>query len=308
MKLLSGKILEGFGSSYTVLCRGAFYICTLRGRFRQILVDTHNPIAVGDRVRFKDLGGGEGVIEELQNRRNRISRPTKWGRIKEKIIVSNVDQIVAVVSVKSPPLKTGLIDRMLLVAERENIQGVVCINKIDLSSAGELDNVVNIYRRLRYRTHLLSAVIGEGFDEFRETLRKKFSVFIGQSGVGKTSILNRLQPGLNRKVQDISLYSNKGKYTTSYVSAVYCDFGGMIADTPGFRDFGLWGIKPTDVGSLFREFNRYVDKCRFSPCSHIHEPDCAVREALDRGVISESRYNNYKRIYESFSEERSSEW
>jgi len=305
MKLLTGRVLEGYGSSYTVLYRDRFYSCSLRGKFRKILTTTHSPIAVGDRVRFSPFSDNEGVIEELLERSNKISRPTKWGPVKEKIIASNVDRIVAVVSAKNPSLRTSLIDRMLLVAERESLKGVVCINKTDLVSPGSLDPVVNVYRKLRYRVFLVSAATGDGIDELRAELKGRFSVFLGQSGVGKTSILNRLQPGLDLDVREVSSYSNKGKHTTSYVSAIHCDFGGMIADTPGFRDFGLWGIEPMEVRDLFREFRRYHDKCRFNPCSHIHEPGCAVRNAYKRGVIAASRYENYKRIYESFFEENS---
>ncbi|MFC1730529.1 ribosome small subunit-dependent GTPase A, partial [candidate division KSB1 bacterium] len=200
-------------------------------------------------------------------------------------------------------LKTGLIDRMLLVAEREALRSIICINKSDLIAPGELDPVIAVYRRLRYCVVLMSALTGENLVMLRELLKGKFSVFIGQSGVGKTSILNRIQPGLDLKVQDISSGSDKGKHTTSYVSALHCDFGGVIVDTPGFRDFGLWGITSRDVTDLFREFRRYAGKCRFTPCSHIHEPVCAVKTAREQGRIADFRYENYRRIYESFSEE-----
>jgi len=303
--MLSGRVLEGYGSSYTVLYRNALFSCMLRGKFRRILDETYNPIAVGDRIKFTKLDEKSGVIEELLPRRNRISRPTKWGPLKERIIAANVDQIVAVVSTKDPPLKTGLIDRMLLVAERENLRGVICINKIDLIKKEDVQTEIETYQNLRYCVNAMSAVTGEGVEELRNILKDKFSVFLGQSGVGKSAILNALQPGLNLKVREISDYSGKGKHTTSYVAAVPCDFGGMIADTPGFRDFGLWGIEPEDAGSLFREFRRYAGKCKFIPCSHIHEPDCAVKDAYERGAIAASRYENYVRIYESFDEKDS---
>lgn len=305
MKIITGRVLEGFGSSYTVLYRGNLYSCALRGKFRRILKETYNPIAVGDMVKFSVINNGEGVIEELLERKTKISRPTKWGPVKEKIIVSNVDKLVIVVSVKRPRLKTGLIDRLLLVAEREGIQGIICINKIDLAGENKLEPVADIYRKLRYKIYLTNALTGDGVDSLRDSLRGCFSVFVGQSGVGKTSILNRLQPGLNMDVREISKSTNKGKHTTSSVRAVHCDFGGLIADSPGFRDFGLWGIEPAELGKLFREFRRYEEKCKFQPCAHIHEPDCAVKNALSRGDISESRFGNYTRIYESFFETES---
>lgn len=301
-KLLPGMVVEVYGSFYIVFHRNKYVSCTLRGKFRKLLSETHNPIAVGDRVKFSYLDNNDGVIEELMPRRNKISRPTKWGQIKERIIASNVDQLVAIVSTKQPALKTGLIDRIILVAERENLRFVLCINKIDLINDGEINDIIAIYRKLRYPIVASSAETGAGIDELKSILKNKFSVFVGQSGVGKSSILNILQPGLNIRVREISNYSNKGKHTTSSVTAVPCDFGGFIADTPGFRDFGLWGIKKEEMGFLYREFRRYSDKCKFNPCSHIHEPECAVKDACHRGAISELRYDNYVRIYHSYDE------
>ena len=301
-KHLSGRVLEGYGSFYTVLYRNSLVSCTLRGRFRRTLSDTYNPIAVGDRVKFARLGEKTGVIEELLPRKNKISRPTKWGPLKERIIAANVNQIVAVVSVKDPPLKTGLIDRMLLVAGRESLKGVLCINKIDLIKGSEIQEKETTYRKLGYLVHTVSAETGQGIESLRKLLKGKFSVFIGQSGVGKSSILNALQPGLDIKVREISAYSKKGKHTTSYVAAVPCDFGGLIADTPGFRDFGLWGIEKKEVGYLYREFRRYATRCKFNPCFHIHEPECAVKDACERGAITAWRYENYVRIVGSFNE------
>lgn len=301
-KLRPGRVLEVYGNFYTVFHGNTFTPCTLRGRFRQTLNETHNPIAVGDKVKILTFGDNEGVIEELLPRRNKISRPTKWGHIKERIMAANVDQIVAVLSVKQPALKSGLIDRILLVAEREGLKCVLCVNKIDLTYDPAVDEVLEVYRKLKYSVVKTSAITGEGVDKLCDMVKNKFSVFIGQSGVGKSSILNELQPGLNLKVREISTYSNKGRHTTSSVVAVPCDFGGLIADTPGFRNFGLWGIEKEKMGFLVREFRRYADKCKFNPCFHIHEPDCAVKDAHERGVISDMRYENYIRIYNSYDE------
>ncbi|MFC1556003.1 ribosome small subunit-dependent GTPase A [candidate division KSB1 bacterium] len=303
MTICSGKVLEGYGSSYHVFYRERLISCVLRGKFRQTLKETHNPIAVGDSVKFSILEDGSGVIEELMERKNKISRPTKWGPSKEKVIVSNVDQLIAVVSVKNPPLKTGLIDRMLVVTEREGIKGVICINKSDLIDVAEIDDIIAEYRKLRFRVFPVSALTGEGVDELRSALEEKFSVFMGQSGVGKTSLLNRLQPGIDRRVREISEASDKGKHTTSHVSAVYTDFNALIVDTPGFRSFGIWGVEKGNIDVMFREFRRYIDNCRFRPCSHTHEPGCAVQDAVEQGKIAAFRYENYVRIYESYSEE-----
>ncbi len=300
--LLSGTVLEGYGSFYTVLYQQSLYSCTLRGKFRQIVRDEHSPVSVGDKVKFQKIDATSGVIEKLLHRKNKISRPTKWGPVKERIFATNVDQIIAIVSAKSPRFTTGLIDRMLLVAVRERLKGVVCINKIDLIDIRDIEDTIAIYRKLKYRIYPLSAKTGEGIQELQSFLNKKFSVFIGQSGVGKSSILNRLMPNLNLKVREVSSYSNKGKHTTSSVTAVPLDSGGMIADTPGFRDFGLWGIEQNEVCTLYREFRRHDHRCKYQPCFHIHEPDCAVKRAYEKGSIASWRYENYMRIFNSYSE------
>ncbi len=297
-----GRVLEGYGSSYSVLIGKETYSCKLRGKFRLELKDSYNPIAVGDNVDVTMIEDGEGVIEKLYPRENKISRPTKSGALKERIIAANVDKLVAVVSTRKPDLKPGLIDRILLVAERESVRGAICINKWDLSGGGEFDEIVGIYRKLNYDVYTTDAVNGDGVDELKEALRDRFSVVIGQSGVGKTTLLNRIIPGLNRKTQEVSDYSYKGKHTTSYVSAVALETGGMIADTPGFRNFGIWGIKREEMAGLYREFRELEEDCKYSPCTHYHEPFCAVRDAVGESV-SELRYENYRRIYESFDEE-----
>jgi ribosome biogenesis GTPase len=295
----TGQVLAGYGSSYPVKYRDRVYQCTLRGRFRQVQTEAHNPVAVGDWVRFQVVSGVTGVIEEILLRRNKLSRPTKEGAIRERVIAANVDQVVAVVSVQEPPLKTGAIDRMLLTVEREAVRGIVCINKIDLDSEGIAPTVAEVYRKLRYTVLMMSAKTGEGIDTFGRVLRGKFSVLIGQSGVGKSSLLNFLIPGLNQQVKEISAWCGKGKHVTSFVLAVPYGFSGLIADTPGFRDFGLWGIDKRDLGNLFREFRRYSFRCKFQPCFHISEPGCAVKDAYQAGKIARSRYENYVRIYES---------
>ncbi|MCP4726287.1 MAG: ribosome small subunit-dependent GTPase A [bacterium] len=302
-KFMKGKVLEGYGSSYSVLIRTKTYNCMLRGRFRLELKDSYNPIAVGDRVKISKVGDTDGVIEELLPRDNKISRPTKSGVKRERIIAANIDKLVAVVSTIKPDLKPGLIDRLLLVAERESVKGAICINKWDLAEKGEFDNIVKIYKDLGYEVFTTDALSGDGVEDLENALKDRFTVFIGQSGVGKTTLLNKIIPGLNRKTQEVSDYSDKGKHTTSYVSAVALESGGMIADTPGFRNFGIWGVEREEIAGLYREFRKFEDGCKYSPCTHYHEPHCAVKDALEDGKISELRYENYRRIYESFDEE-----
>jgi len=305
--LYTGRVLAGYGKSYPVKYRGRVYQCALRGKFRLMEDWTSNPVAVGDRVRFRIIDEMNGVIEEIQPRRNRISRPTKEGRIKERIIVANVDQIFVVVSVKEPVLKAGVIDLMLLAAERERVRGVICINKIDLDEAGIAGAAAEMYTKLRYTVILVSAKTGAGMDALEKVVAGKFSVFIGQSGVGKSSLINRLVPGLNQRVQEISKYCGKGKHTTAFVIAV--PYGsGLIADTPGFKDFGLWGINKRNLREFFREFRRYDYQCKFQPCFHISEPRCAVKDAYQAGKMAPSRYENYVRIFEALERERRLEY
>ncbi|MDP2361905.1 MAG: ribosome small subunit-dependent GTPase A [bacterium] len=257
-------------------------------------------IAVGDRVL---VNVAEGVIAEVLARRNRISRASKIHREVEQVLVANVDQILVVASVQDPYLKPGLIDRYLLSAERFGIQALVCLNKIDLAPPEAWEDVAVAYREAGLRVLACSATDGRGLDDLREALRGRVSVLSGQSGVGKSSLLNALDPDLRLPVGEVMRQARKGRHTTTHSRLIPFRFGGYVADTPGIKEFTLWRMTPQEVAALYPELREWAAKCRFNDCTHTHEPDCAVLEAVDAGRVNPLRFRTYLQIVESLLEE-----
>jgi ribosome biogenesis GTPase len=262
-----------------------------------------DPVAIGDRVRI--VGPGDdaqlrGMIVEVLPRRNRFSRLAAGPKPIEQVIVANVDQMVAVFSLRQPKPKWALLDRYLAAAEAAGVPAAICITKIDLVRDGNVGDmeVFAMYRRIGYRTFLTSAVAGEGIDSFAQAIGGRVSVLVGKSGVGKTSLLNAIQPGLGLRVREVSQATGKGRHATSHLEMFPLDAGGGVVDTPGMREFGLWH-DPAEGGlaSLFVEMRPYIGTCRFRlDCSHSHEPGCAIKEAVQAGDIAQLRYRNYLRI------------
>lgn len=256
-----------------------------------------DPVAIGDRVRFVDTLDGGGLIVEVLPRRNRLARRAAGRKLLEQVIVANVDYVVPVFATAQPEPKWNLLDRYLASAESLELDSLVCITKIDLSHNGwDFRAEVETYRRAGYQVVLTSAVSGEGIDELREALQGKLSVLVGKSGVGKTSLLNALQPDLGLRVSQISQATGKGRHTTSNLAMFSLDVGGYVVDTPGMREFGLWQVDE-DPALYFPEMRRYVGQCRFGlDCRHEQEPGCAVRAAVQRGEISARRYKSMLRL------------
>ena len=266
-------------------------------------IDHVDPLAIGDRVRYVDAGGGRGLITEILPRDSKLSRPAPvpGRRVFEQVIVSNADQIVPVFSAANPTPKWGLLDRYLVSAEASGLPALIVINKLDLAWKNpELDAEIEIYRRIGYPVLLASALTGEGVEELRQTLQGKLSVFIGKSGVGKTSLLNAIQPGLGLRVKAVSNGEvGKGRHTTTHLEMFELDFGGALVDTPGMREFGLWDITAEELADLFPEMAEYVGQCKFGlSCRHDREPGCAIRKAVMAGAVSPYRYQSYMRLRE----------
>jgi ribosome biogenesis GTPase len=266
-------------------------------------IDHVDPLAIGDRVRYVDAGGGRGLITEILPRDSKLSRPAPvpGRRVFEQVIVSNADQIVPVFSAANPTPKWGLLDRYLVSAEASGLPALIVINKLDLAWRNpELDAEIEIYRRIGYPVLLASALTGEGVEELRQTLQGKLSVFIGKSGVGKTSLLNAIQPGLGLRVKAVSNGEvGKGRHTTTHLEMFELDFGGALVDTPGMREFGLWDITTEELADLFPEMAEYVGQCKFGlSCRHDREPGCAIRKAVMAGAVSPYRYQSYMRLRE----------
>jgi ribosome biogenesis GTPase len=275
---------------------------SLRHRVQAVReIDHVDPVAIGDRVRYVEAGDGTGMIVEILPRDSKLSRPAPvpGQRIFEQVIVSNANLIVPVFAVANPTPKWGLLDRYLVSAEAADIPSLIVINKIDLAWKNpSFDEEIEIYRRIGYTVLLVSAATGEGASELRQALQGKQSVLVGKSGVGKTSLLNAIQPGLGLRVKAVSQGEiGKGRHTTTHLEMFELDFGGALVDTPGIREFGLWDIQAEELAYLFPEMADYVGQCKFGlSCQHDTEPGCAVRKAVMAGAVSPYRYQSYMNL------------
>ncbi|MCI0550036.1 MAG: ribosome small subunit-dependent GTPase A [Anaerolineae bacterium] len=262
-----------------------------------------DPVAIGDQVRYVDAGNGSGMITEILPRRSKLSRPAPvpGQRVFEQVIVSNADLVIPVFAAAEPTPKWGLLDRYLVSAESSDLPSLIVINKLDLASKNPgLDEELEIYRRIGYPILSVSAVTGEGIEELKHALQGKLSVMVGKSGVGKTSLLNAIQPGLGLRVKAVGQGElGKGRHTTTHLEMFKLDFGGTLVDTPGVREFGLWNVTGEELAYLFPEMADYVGQCKFGlSCRHDREPDCAIRKAVMAGEISPHRYKSYLHLRE----------
>lgn len=261
-------------------------------------------VATGDSVTISINADGTGLIESVAERRRVLSRarPSADKRNiltdQEQVWVANPDQVIIIFSIRQPRPSLRKLDRFLVVAEMNQIPAVICINKIDLANPGEAQETLKIYEKIGYPVLYVSAKRGDGIEQLRDRLKGKISVFIGSSGVGKTSLLNAIQPELGHKVKAVSKATEKGMHTTRHVELIPLDEGGYVADTPGIRGLALFDMEEWEIDAYFREIAPLVSGCQFSDCSHRHEPKCAVRAALEDGRISPERYESYLRLRE----------
>jgi ribosome biogenesis GTPase len=293
-----GKVLKVTRKTYGVSIDKKVIPCVVRGKLA-VEDSEYNSVRAGDNVLVSMESENEGVIQEILPRRSQLSRIIESRAYKEHIIATNVDQILIIMSTQKPSFKSGLIDRYLVIAEKNQIKAIVCINKIDLSSKKNFKIYVEEYTRLGYPTFITSALTGEGIDEVVNELKKKVTLFVGHSGVGKSSLINAIEPDTEIKTQGISLKTNKGQHTTSSVQFFPLSFGGFVGDTPGIRELGLWDILKKDLKEYYIEFHQYIDQCQFLNCMHVQEPGCAVKIAAGKNEIFKERYQNYLNIYGS---------
>jgi ribosome biogenesis GTPase len=258
-----------------------------------------DPVAVGDEVEFTEGDDGTGMIMRVLPRRTKLSRLAAGPKPVEQVIVANIDQVVIVVAAAKPKPKWNLLDRYLVNAEASSVPALVCITKMDLVDETRFRRDVGVYLDLGYRLIFTSAIMGTGIEEMRDALKDRASVLAGISGVGKTTLINTLQPGLGLRVREVSKSTGKGMHATTWLEMFDLDLGGRIIDTPGMREFGLWNVPDEDLPVLFPEMRPYVGRCRFGlSCSHTHEPGCAIKEAVEEGEILERRYRSYLNIRE----------
>lgn len=301
--MITGKVIQSTGSWYKVISPGNEVIeCRLKGKMRLNGNQDTNPVAVGDEVEFEQNDDKTGSIISVRQRRNQIIRQATHGRRGRQVIAANIDLAFSVQSVREPQYKTGFIDRFLVTCEAYGVEPVILINKMDLASEreiGELDQLEQRYDTLGYTLFSASIYDEKSISRLRDITKDKVSVFIGPSGTGKTSILNTLDPELNLQTAAVSESSGKGRHTTTFATLIRLSYGAWLVDTPGIREFGLVDIEPAELSMFFPEMRQLRDSCRFYNCTHIHEPKCAVHQALESGGIHQNRYKSYCRILQS---------
>ena len=288
-------VVRGYGKFYDVLTPQGQILCTVRGNVKRERRKT-DPVAVGDRVEVTFLEDGEGIIESVAPRRRSLSRQARGRTDVEHVILANPDQLIAVFAVADPEPHPRMLDRFLLIAERAEIESIVCVNKIDLDETGELRRIFEPYQQAGYPVIHCSVETGEGIDELRGLLRGKISVLAGPSGVGKSSLLNRIDPTQNIRVGEISDATGKGRHTTTATTIIPLADDTYIADTPGIRQLGLYGVELEHLDEYFPEFRPWLGDCYYQDCTHTSEPKCAVIAALESGEINWDRYESYRAL------------
>lgn len=303
-----GIIIKSTGSLYKVRMQtGDILDCTLKGRYRKSKIKTTNPVTVGDEVTVQSKTTGEHVISKITERRNYLVRKSSKLSKQYHLVAANVDQIMLVTTIIKPKIVFGFIDRVMVSAEAYGIPVILVVNKFDLlgeKNLPKLAQTVAAYEEIGYSCIVTSTVTGEGIEEVKSALTKKRTVITGQSGVGKSTLINTLQPGLNIKTAEVSASNEKGRHTTTFAEMHALDFGAEIIDTPGVRSFGIADFKPEHLGHYFPEMRKLMNKCKFNNCVHVNEPGCAVKEALEGGEIWSQRYVNYMEMYKNENVEK----
>lgn len=283
-------------------------ICQIPGRLKKERQQSAI-VAVGDRVAISFNEDGTGSIESVEERTSVLSRARpapnllrKLQTDREQVLVANPDQVVLVFAAAQPDPSLRKLDRYLVITEMNQLPAVICINKTDLTGAEEAGELFKLYEQIGYPVIYTSAVTGEGIDELRDILRGKLSVLTGSSGVGKTSLLNAVQPELGLRVKEVSEATGKGMHTTRHTELIPLDDGGYVGDTPGIRGLALFDVEPEELDAYYREIAPLVTDCQFSNCTHRDEPNCAVRAAVEAGTVSAERYDSYLRLREELED------
>ena len=305
---MTGIIIKNTGSWYVVRAdNGQLFSCKVRGNFRLRGIRSTNPVAVGDKVEFVDNGDGTGLISEVCERRNYIIRKASNLSKQSHILAANIDQVLLLVTIAHPETSTTFVDRFLATAEAYRIPVVLVFNKTDLYDAAQLhrmEQLMTLYQSLDYSCIACSALQGKGIDELQELLKDKTTLLSGNSGVGKSTLLNALIPGLDVRTEEISTSHDTGQHTTTFSEMFDLPSGGWLIDTPGIKGFGTFDIEREELGHYFREIFKIGQECRFQDCTHTHEPGCAVLKAVADGRIAQSRFTSYLGMLDDKDEDR----
>lgn len=298
-----GLVVRSTGSWYDVVVRDRVVPCKVRGRFRLDDVDETNPVVIGDRVTIRVMPDETGVIEALHPRDTVLARRAAGRRVGlTQILAANVDRAWVVQSVDYPRFNPGFVDRFLVMAAVHRIEAGIVVNKSDLLDRRTTEPVmawVDLYRGIGYPVRLVSAITGHGIREFGQELKGHISVVAGPSGVGKSTLLNAVDPNLDLRTGGVSIKHRKGTHTTTNAVLMPVAGGGYVADTPGLREYGLVNLDPPHLSHYFREIEPFVNDCRYPNCTHDHEPGCRVMEAVEEGLVSEERYASYLGMLQS---------
>jgi ribosome biogenesis GTPase len=298
---LEGVVVQRSSSDVRVDTPGGSLRCVLRGRLRGCA-----PVVAGDRVVVLPLREGEGRIENILPRRSELVRGTASG--KPIVVAANLDRLLVMLSAREPPPRWALVDRMLASAARDGLEAGICLNKWERvagepAAAAALEGILSLYRGLGYAAFAISALRSEGIAPLEDWLQGRVTAISGHSGVGKTTLINAMNPSLTLRTGVVSTVTGKGRHTTSAVSLYPLPLGGYVADTPGFREFALVGMTPAELGRYYPEFQRFLSRCRYQDCLHSTEPACAVRQAVQAGDVSKFRFDNYLQILSRFYED-----
>ena len=308
LQAMKATVYKSTGSWYTVKDEtGKFWNARMKGVMKMDDITSTNPVAVGDIVEIESQADTDNsaIIDEIHERRNYIIRQSPRHKHQHHIVAYNLDQSMLVATLKEPKTSQGFIDRFLVASEMYHVTPFIVFNKADLYMAKEMEKYEQwkaMYEAVGYKVFLISAEKKEGIDEVMELLKDKTTLISGHSGVGKSSFLNVVFPDINLKTQDVSGWSGKGQHTTTFAEMFDLPFGGRIIDTPGMREFGLVDITKQEVSHYFPEMRDRLNDCQFNNCLHYNEPGCAIKEAVNNGLIHEDRYVSYLGIMESIEE------